>query len=248
MAFRPADPRKPRHGGVTMADIGRLAGVTQVTVSRALSTPEKVSAETLERVRNAVRQTGYVPNALAGALASSKSNLVSALVPSITNVVYSSMLHAFSEIMRGHGYQIMVSETGADAEREEQAIAAHLSRRPDAVLLTGVKHGPAVRRMLVNAAIPVVEIWDLTDTPIDCCVGFPIWQDAIGYLDGRVAYRLNENIEVSVEGSNLLQSETKLYQQVDGPTTAGGTNERLLLPYSWFKNDRRIQASIRLKY
>lgn len=172
MAFRPADLRKPRHGGVTMADIGRLAGVTQVTVSRALSTPEKVSPETLQRVQNAIRQTGYVPNALAGALASSKSNLISALVPSITNVVYSSMLHAFSEIMRGHGYQIMVSETGADAEREEQAIAAHLSRRPDAVLLTGVRHSPAVRRMLVNAAVPVVEIWDLTDTPIDCCVGF----------------------------------------------------------------------------
>lgn len=172
MASRPADPRKPRHGGVTMADIGRLAGVTQVTVSRALSSPEKVSPETLQRVQNAIRQTGYVPNALAGALASSKSNLISALVPSITNVVYSSMLHAFSEIMRGHGYQIMVSETGADAEREEQAIAAHLSRRPDAVLLTGVKHGAGVRRMLVNAAIPVVEIWDLTDTPIDCCVGF----------------------------------------------------------------------------
>lgn len=155
-----------------MADIGRLAGVTQVTVSRALSTPEKVSSETLQRVRNAIRQTGYVPNALAGALASSKSNLISALVPSITNVVYSSMLHAFSEIMRGHGYQIMVSETGADVEREEQALAAHLSRRPDAVLLTGVKHGASVRRMLVNAAIPVVEIWDLTGTPIDCCVGF----------------------------------------------------------------------------
>jgi hypothetical protein len=85
-------------------------------------------------------------------------------------------------------------------------------------------------------------------TAQDCCAVFPIWQEAIGYLDGRVAYRLNDNVEVSLEGSNLLQSETVLYQQVDGPTSAGGTNEQLLLPYSWFKNDRRIQASIRLKY
>lgn len=85
-------------------------------------------------------------------------------------------------------------------------------------------------------------------TAQDCCAVFPIWQEAIGYLDGRVAYRLNENIEVSLEGSNLLQSETVLLQQVDGPTSNGGTNAQLLLPYSWFKNDRRIQASIRLKY
>src|SRR5690606_15215151 len=79
---------------------------------------------------------------------------------------------AFSDIMWGHGYQIMFSETGFDLDREEQAIATHLSRRPDAVLLTGVRHSTGARRMLVNAGIPVVEIWDISDTPIDCCVGF----------------------------------------------------------------------------
>lgn len=161
-----------RRSGVTMADIGRLAGVSQVTVSRALSSPQKVSPETLQRIEDAIRQTGYVPNALAGALASNKSNLIAALVPSVTNIVYSSMLHAFSDLMWGHGYQIIFSETGFDLDREERAIATHLSRRPDAVLLTGVHHSQAARRMLVNAGIPVVEIWDITDTPIDCCVGF----------------------------------------------------------------------------
>lgn len=161
-----------RSGGVTMADIGRLAGVSQVTVSRALSSPAKVSPETLARIRDAIRQTGYVPNALAGALASNKSNLIAALVPSVTNIVYSSMLQAFSDIMWGHGYQIIFSETGFDLDREEQAIATHLSRRPDAVLLTGVRHSPGTRKMLVNASIPVVEVWDISDTPIDCCVGF----------------------------------------------------------------------------
>jgi len=155
-----------------MAEIGRLAGVSQVTVSRALSAPDKVSGETLRRIQDAIERTGYVPNAVAGALASNKSHLIAALVPSVTNIVYSSMLHAFSEIMWGHGYQIMLSETGFDPEREEKAIAAHLSRRPDAILLTGTRHSGVVRRMLHNAGIPVVEVWDITDTPIDCCVGF----------------------------------------------------------------------------
>lgn len=158
--------------GATMADVGRLAGVSQVTVSRALSSPSRVSPEALQRIEDAIRRTGYVPNALAGALASNKSNLISALVPSVTNVVYSSMLHAFSEIMWGQGYQIMFSETGFDPAREEKVIATHLSRRPDAMLLTGVKHGAGARRMLLNAGIPVVEVWDISDTPIDCCVGF----------------------------------------------------------------------------
>src|SRR5690606_11309250 len=59
-----------------------------------------------------------------------------------------------------------------DLDREEKAIATHLSRRPDAILLTGVRHSAGARRMLLNAGIPVVEVWDISDTPIDCCVGF----------------------------------------------------------------------------
>lgn len=173
MASRPSDPpQNRRNSGVTMAEVGRLAGVSQVTVSRALSSPDKVSPQTLQRIQDAIARTGFVPNAVAGALASNKSNLVAALIPSVTNIVYSSMLHAFSDIMWGHGYQIMLSETGFDLEREEKAIATHLSRRPDAILLTGVRHSAGARRMLLNAGIPVVEIWDISDTPIDCCVGF----------------------------------------------------------------------------
>ncbi len=85
-------------------------------------------------------------------------------------------------------------------------------------------------------------------TSQDCCMIFPIWQKAAGYLDGRVAYRINDHVEVSVEGSNLLDTETVLEQQVDGNRNDGHMANRLLLAGSWFKNDRRLQASIRLKY
>lgn len=173
MEDTPARVRRRRpSGAVTMQTVGRMAGVSQVTVSRALSEPSKVSPETLRRVHEAIRVTGFVPNALAGALASQKSMLVSALVPSITNIVYSSMIAAFSERMRARGYQILLSETGFDLDEEEAVIATHLSRRPDAVLLTGIHHSPQARRMLLAAGIPVVEVWDISDTPIDICVGF----------------------------------------------------------------------------
>ncbi|WP_232816454.1 LacI family DNA-binding transcriptional regulator [Paracoccus zhejiangensis] len=165
-------PGLPASAAVTMTTVGRMAGVSQVTVSRALSDPSKVSPETLARIHEAIRATGYVPNALAGALASRRSNLIAALVPSFTNIVYSSLLHGFSEIMRENGYQIMLSETGHDPEREQALVEALLSRRPDGVLLTGVHHAPGTRRMLIGSGIPVVEIWDISETPIDCCVGF----------------------------------------------------------------------------
>lgn len=157
---------------ITMETVGRMAGVSQVTVSRALSDPSKVSPETLSRIHEAIAATGFVPNALAGALASKKSMLISALVPSITNIVYSGMLATFSAELRARGYQILLSETGFDREDEAATVEAHLSRRPDAMLLTGVHHADRTRRMLLGAGVPVVEVWDITDTPIDLCVGF----------------------------------------------------------------------------
>ncbi|MBS1302676.1 LacI family DNA-binding transcriptional regulator [Loktanella sp. SALINAS62] len=155
-----------------MQDVGRMAGVSQVTVSRALSDPSKVSKATLDRIQAAIYATGFVPNAAAGALASRRSHLISALVPSITNIVYSSFIRAFSERIRADGYQILLSETGFDQQDEETAVKAHLSRQPDAILLTGIHHSRETRRMLLASGIPVVEVWDISDTPIDTCVGF----------------------------------------------------------------------------
>ncbi|WP_239450582.1 LacI family DNA-binding transcriptional regulator [Loktanella sp. S4079] len=164
--------RKKTSRRVTMEDVGKLAGVSQVTVSRALSDPDKVSAKTLKKITDAIDATGFVPNAIAGALASQKSNLISALVPSITNIVYSAAVASFSSVMREHGYQVLLSETGFDPADEEAMILTHLSRRPDAVLLTGIHHTAKARKMLLASDIPVVEIWDTTESPIDICVGF----------------------------------------------------------------------------
>lgn len=173
---RMAEGNDTSNGGgpkrVTMAAVGRMAGVSQVTVSRALSDPSKVSPDTLRRIREAIEATGFVPNAIAGALASNRSRLITALIPSITNVVYSSFIRTFSARLRENGYQVLLSETGFDPAEEQSLIAAHLSRRPDAMLLTGIHHSPQARRQLLGAGIPVIEVWDVTDTPIDLCVGF----------------------------------------------------------------------------
>lgn len=171
--LKPHQQRTRRPAGrATMETVGRIAGVSQVTVSRALSDPSKVSGETLRRINEAIEQTGFVPNAIAGALASQRSRLVAALVPSITNIVYSSFVKTLGDRLRDAGYQILLSETGFDLEQEEKLIETHLSRRPDAIMLTGIRHTARARRMLLGANIPVVEVWDVTDTPIEMCVGF----------------------------------------------------------------------------
>lgn len=86
-------------------------------------------------------------------------------------------------------------------------------------------------------------------TAADCCVGLPVWQGSQGFLDGSVRYKINDNIEVSLEGNNLTGTDTVLFEQVEGDIAGATPNApRKLMPNGAFKNDRRVQVGIRLKY
>jgi LacI family gluconate utilization system Gnt-I transcriptional repressor len=178
MTLHPApaarDKRSRRsHGGITLADVARIAGVSPITASRALNTPEQVSAGTLQKVRDAVQRTGYVPNLLAGGLASSRTRLVAAVVPAIGGgSVFMEMVQSLTEALAGAGYQLMLGESGYANSREDALLDAIVGRRPDGIVLTGVMHSAEGRRRLQASGIPVVETWDLTPTPIDMLVGF----------------------------------------------------------------------------
>jgi TonB-dependent receptor len=80
---------------------------------------------------------------------------------------------------------------------------------------------------------------------LDCCVFLPIWQKSAGFLDGRIAYKVNEALELSIEGSNLLNTRTVLYQQVTDASSPEGKN--ILVPNQWLEQDRRFSFGIRWK-
>jgi LacI family gluconate utilization system Gnt-I transcriptional repressor len=168
----PARSSRRSSGSITLVDVARLAGVSAITVSRALNTPDRVSPETLAQVRDAVARTGYVPNLLAGGLASNRSRLVAALVPTIAGSVFLDTVQALTETLADAGYQLMLGQAGYSGAREEALIDAIIGRRPDGIVLIGLLRSAEGRRRLLAAGIPVVETWDLSPTPIDMLVGF----------------------------------------------------------------------------
>ena len=165
-AARPA-AAKP----VTIRDVAKVAGVSAITVSRALARPELVSPETLERVRAVVTRTGYVPNVLAGSLRTRRSRIIAAIFPQVSNTLFVEAIQALTERLREEGYQVLLGLSSYE-RREDELIAGILGRQPDGILLTGVSHAPETRRRLIAAHIPVVETWDFTPSPIDMLVGF----------------------------------------------------------------------------
>jgi len=149
-----------------------MAGVSPITVSRVFNRPEMVASGTLEHVRRVIERTGYVPNMLAGGLASRRTRFVAAIVPAISSQIFSESIQSLTDRLWESGYQVLLGTSGYPTSREESLLAAILSRRPDGIFLTGISHSSGSRRRLVAANVPIVEVWDLTPTPVDMLVGF----------------------------------------------------------------------------
>jgi LacI family transcriptional regulator, gluconate utilization system Gnt-I transcriptional repressor len=161
------DPRRT----LTLRDVSEASGVSEMTVSRVLRNRGDVSDSTRERVLEAARMLGYVPNKIAGALASQRVNLVGVIIPSLSNMVFPEVLTGISDVLEDTGLQPVVGVTNYLPEREESVLYEMLSWRPSGVILAGLEHSEASRAMLAQAGIPIVEIMDIDGTPVDSAVG-----------------------------------------------------------------------------
>lgn len=160
-------PRRP----LTLRDVSEASGVSEMTVSRVLRGKGDVSEATRARVQQAAKRLGYVPNKIAGSLASSRVNLVAVIIPSLGNMVFPEVLSGISETLADTPLQPVVGVTDYLPEKEEKVLFEMLSWRPAGIIIAGLEHSDASRAMLAQAGIPVVEIMDVDGDPIDACVG-----------------------------------------------------------------------------
>ncbi len=132
-----------RHRGnnrVTIEDVAKEAGAAPITVSRALNTPEKVSARLRERIDRAVEALGYVPNLIAGGLASAGTRVIPVVVPSLSILTFIEVIHGIQQTLEAAGYQVLLGSTDFDLDREAALIDSVLGYSPSGVILTGLRH------------------------------------------------------------------------------------------------------------
>jgi LacI family gluconate utilization system Gnt-I transcriptional repressor len=157
---------------VRMSDVAQAAGVALATVSRAINEPDKVAPETRAQVEAAVRKLGYVPDRTASSLASSRSRIVGAVVPTLANVWFAETMEGLAAELGRAGYQLMLAQSSYVPRAEAGLIDAFLGRRVDALVLTGSLRDVSERARLRRMQLPVVETWDLPAKPVDMAVGF----------------------------------------------------------------------------
>lgn len=160
-------PRRP----LTLRDVSAASGVSEMTVSRVLRNRGEVSPATRDKVLAAAKSLGYVPNQIAGSLASQRVNLVAVVIPSLKNMVFPEVLSGVNEVLEETALQPVVGVTDYLPEKEERVLYEMISWRPSGIIVAGLEHSEASQAMLENAGIPVVEIMDTDGQPVHNMVG-----------------------------------------------------------------------------
>ena len=173
--------KPPQHpaGRPNLNDVGRRAGVSAMTVSRALSRPDKVSSETLALINAAIDELGYLPNRAAETLRNNQSRVIVAMVPTINHSIFSDTVQGISDVLDEAGYRLLLGNSGYAPDKEEELVKTFLSHRPDGIILTGTLHTATAKKFLKTATIPVVEMWDIDPDRVDMAVGFDNYK--VGY-------------------------------------------------------------------
>ena len=159
-------------GRVTLSDVAQAAGVSPITVSRALRGERAVAPDLVERVQAAARTLGYVPDPAARALASQRSTHVTVLIPMLSNALFVDVFEAVQRSLRPAGYQTLMGVTHYNLEEEELLLREQLLQRPAGLLVTGLERTDAARALIAQSGVPCVHLMELTGAPGVYSVGF----------------------------------------------------------------------------
>ena len=202
-------------------DVAVAAGVSIMSVSRAMRGVEGLSGETRARIIATADQLGYVPNRAAGSLAAAGSNLIGISVPTLFDAVFAEIVEGMRGPLLRAGFETMIETSDYSQRWEEAWIERILKWSPAAIVVCGTNQNKKSRQKLANSKIPTLEIWDICDDPIDMCVGIDHY--AAGYDMGMylVGLGYRKPSYIGIAAGRDPRAEKRLRGLKDAFGTAG---------------------------
>lgn len=205
---------------VTMTEVAERASVSPSTVSLYLRKPDAVSASAGRSIARAIDELNYVPNLVAGGLASASSRAVSIIVPSVRNAFFAETVATMQMELGKENLQVLLGHSEYSEREEENLVRTALSWAPAAMVLTGLSHSVNTYKLLRTSKIPVVEIWELGRQPIDMAVGFS--HEKVGIAAAE--HLLSRGRRKLVFLGARMQEDHRAAQRAEGFATAAGAD------------------------
>lgn len=170
----PRGARRTRHGTgrARLAEVAALAGVSTATVSRVFNAPEKVSPDVRERVLTSAAQLDWIPNAAGRALASSRTHIIGAIIPTLDDEIFAAQIAGLQATLTQQGLTLFLGCSNYDPALALEETRAMLARGVEALVLVGEDHPPELFEALHRQRLPYVVTYAWRAESPHPCIGF----------------------------------------------------------------------------
>jgi len=144
---------------VRLKDIAKMAGVSTMTVSKALRDKPDISAGTRAHIQQLALKAGYVPHSAASGLRNKTTRLIGLVIPAATDPIYARLLSAVEQNSHELGYDLILTHSLGSVEREDRCLRRLLARRVDGLLVAPVPRLAPVSQIyeeLLQSGMPTV--------------------------------------------------------------------------------------------
>lgn len=141
---------------VTIKDVASLANVSISTVSRVINGGYPVSSDKREKVLRVIDELKFTPNTIATSLRNKTTKTIGMIIPRITNATYTEMISGVESVVKGVGYNLLVSSTDNDIQQEINILRTLRERMVDAVLVSSAATEPGIFSDYVKDSIPLI--------------------------------------------------------------------------------------------
>jgi LacI family transcriptional regulator len=207
--------------------IAKKARVSTATVSRTLNNSPLVREATAARVREVIKELGYIPNGSARSLSSGRSNLLGMVISDITNPFFPDLISSFEQLSDKESYEVIIANTNYDPARLEHCLQRMMERRVDGIaLMTSEMHTGALE-LLKRQSIPVVMLQNSLD---------------VGSID---TVRVDYGVGIRAAVKHLVELGHKDIAFIAGPKTLWTANRRREF---WLAEVRRNKLKLAPEY
>jgi LacI family transcriptional regulator len=144
---------------VTLADVAALAGVSEATASRVLSSSRPVGRDMEARVKQSAEQLGYVGNSIARALRKSRTDTVGMVIPSVLNPFFTTLVDSMERALHAEGKQLFLCDSRQDPEVEAAQLKSLIQRQVDGIVISACDQVESVPALQAAArSVPLVQM------------------------------------------------------------------------------------------
>lgn len=146
-----------KNGFVTIADVARHANVSKMTVSRVINRSSKVSPETLARIQQAIKELGFVPNAIAQNLSRGQGRSLALIIPDVRNPFFTDVAYGVEEVAQRQDYGVFLCNSDGLLDKEQRHVDMVISNRISGLIITVANdQSRKLIKRLIERTVPFV--------------------------------------------------------------------------------------------